>query len=81
MGWPLRGVDDAEDAERLYSLLEEDILPEFYNRDERGLPVEWLARVRESMASLTPQFSTNRMVREYAEKYYLPPLEKAHARP
>ena len=44
----------------------------FYKRNEKGIPVTWLARMRESMARLTPQFSANRTVREYTEKYYLP---------
>jgi glycogen phosphorylase len=44
----------------------------FYQRNEKGIPVTWLARMRESMARLTPQFSANRTVREYTEKHYLP---------
>ncbi|MCS6978029.1 MAG: alpha-glucan family phosphorylase, partial [Gemmatales bacterium] len=63
---------DAREAEQLYRLLEEDIIPTFYNRDERGLPRHWIARIRASMARLTPRFSTNRMLREYLEKMYLP---------
>lgn len=63
--------DDA-DADALYTLLEEEIVPLFYERDAHGLPAGWVARIRESMARLTPQFSANRAVREYTEKYYLP---------
>jgi glycogen phosphorylase len=63
---------DAAEAERLYELLENEIIPEFYDRDEQGIPRRWIARVRRSMASLTPQFSTNRMMRDYLERYYLP---------
>ena len=54
---------DAAEAERLYDLLEYEIIPEFYDRDEEGIPRRWMARVRESMARLTPEFSTNRMMR------------------
>ncbi len=54
---------DAAEAERLYELLEEEIIPEFYDRDADGIPRRWIARVRESMAGLTPRFSTNRMMR------------------
>ncbi len=54
---------DAAEAERLYDLLEYEIIPEFYDRDEDGIPRRWIARVRESMARLTPEFSTNRMMR------------------
>ncbi|BAP87416.1 alpha-glucan phosphorylase [Burkholderiales bacterium GJ-E10] len=63
--------DDVE-AEALYDLLEREVIPEFYARDERGIPVAWMARVRESMARLTPRFSTNRAVREYTQQCYLP---------
>jgi len=63
---------DAAEAERLYDLLEYEIIPEFYDRDANGIPERWIARVRESMARLTPQFSTNRMMRDYLVRYYLP---------
>lgn len=46
--------------------------PEFYNRDQRGIPTQWVGRMRNSMATLTPQFSANRTVRQYTEQYYLP---------
>jgi glycogen phosphorylase len=62
---------DAIDAEALYGLLEREVIPEFYARDERGIPRRWVARMRESMAKLTPLFSTNRVVRQYTEQYYL----------
>jgi starch phosphorylase len=63
---------DGAEAEALYDLLEQEVIPEFYARDENGLPVAWVTRVRESMARLTPRFSSNRTVREYTEQYYLP---------
>jgi starch phosphorylase len=66
---------DARDAEHLYLLLESEIVPEFYNRDASGIPAGWIARMRESMARLTLQFSANRAVREYTEKHYLPLAE------
>jgi starch phosphorylase len=65
-------VWDAYEAEQLYTLLEDEIIPEFYDRDEQGLPRRWIARVRESMARLVPQFSSNRMIKDYLETYYLP---------
>ncbi|MES1982659.1 MAG: alpha-glucan family phosphorylase [Pseudomonadota bacterium] len=79
VGWALgdgkeRGEDsawDAVEAEALYTMLEREVIPEYYARDQQGLPVAWLARMRESMA-LAPQFSANRSVREYVEKYYIP---------
>jgi starch phosphorylase len=63
---------DAAEAEALYTLLERDIVPKFYQRDEQGIPTEWIAMMRESMAQLTPRFSADRTVREYTEKHYLP---------
>jgi starch phosphorylase len=63
---------DAHEAAELYRLLEQEIIPAFYNRDERAIPVQWVARIRASLARLTPRFSSNRMVREYVELCYLP---------
>ncbi|HUJ69606.1 MAG TPA: alpha-glucan family phosphorylase [Syntrophorhabdales bacterium] len=63
---------DAAEAEELYTLLEREIIPEFYARGTDGIPARWITRMRESMARLTPLFSANRTVREYTEKYYIP---------
>jgi starch phosphorylase len=63
---------DRTEAEQLYRLLEEEVVPGFYRRDENGLPREWIARMRESMAQLTLAFSSNRMMREYSERFYVP---------
>ena len=63
---------DAAEAETLYDLLEYKLIPEFYDRDENDIPKAWVARIRESMAKLTPRFSANRTVREYTEQHYLP---------
>ncbi len=63
---------DAAEAEELYTLLEREIIPKFYQRDDQGIPTQWIAMMRESMAQLTPVFSANRTVREYTEKHYLP---------
>ena len=63
---------DAVEADALYDLLEREVIPEFYTRDESGIPTAWVKRMRESMARLTPRFSANRAVREYTEQHYLP---------
>jgi starch phosphorylase len=63
---------DAAEAESLYNLLEHEVIPAFYERDERGIPPAWVARMRKSMAHLTPIFSANRVIREYTEEHYLP---------
>ncbi len=80
VGWALgdgreHGDDpawDAAEAEALYERLEHEVIPEFYTRNDQGIPVAWIARVRESMARLTPKFSANRTVCEYTEEHYLP---------
>jgi starch phosphorylase len=68
-------VWDAAEAEALYTLLEREVIHEFYKRDENGIPTSWVTRMRESMARLTPLFSANRAVREYTEQYYIPAAE------
>jgi starch phosphorylase len=80
LGWAVGDVQehadsaawDAQEAEQLYRLLEEVVVPAFYQRNEQGVPLDWVARMRESMSRLTAQYSTNRMMREYTENYYLP---------
>jgi starch phosphorylase len=62
---------DATEAETLYVLIESEVVPEFYARDEHGIPRGWVARMRASMARLTPAFSANRVVRQYTDERYL----------
>jgi starch phosphorylase len=71
---------DAVEADKLYTLLEEEIIPEFYTRDQGGIPTTWIGRMRESMARLTLAFSANRAVRDYTEKHYLPSAAKYRER-
>jgi starch phosphorylase len=71
---------DRRDAQSLYDILEQNIVPEFYDRDVHGLPRAWLARIRRSMSVLTPAFGSTRMVREYVEKAYLPLAASFRAR-
>jgi starch phosphorylase len=63
---------DTHEVESLYALLEQQVVPEFYSRDAQGMPSRWLERVRESMATLTPEFSASRAIREYTNDHYLP---------
>jgi starch phosphorylase len=64
-------TDDA-DANALYHLLEREIVPAFYDRDALGVPRGWLARVKEAIVSVTPRFSTRRMLKDYVEQAYAP---------
>jgi starch phosphorylase len=66
---------DEADADALFAVLEEDVIPTFYERDEDGLPQRWIALMRESIAELGPRFGTARMVSEYVERLYLPAHE------
>ena len=63
---------DAAEAEALYERLEQKVIPAFFTRNEKGIPTGWVARMRESMAHLTPRYSADRAVREYTEQHYLP---------
>ncbi len=63
---------DQEDALALYRTLEEEVVPAYYERDADGLPRAWVARMKRAMATVGPRFSSSRMVRDYAEKAYLP---------
>jgi len=88
VGWALgdgqeHGDDpawDAAEAAALYDLLEREVVPEFYARNHDGIPIAWVARIRQSMARLTPQFSANRAVRQYTQEHYLPAAAAYRAR-
>ena len=64
--------DDEQEALQLYALLEDDVVPCFYERDPQGFPRRWIARMRSSMAGLTPRFSSVRMLQDYVERAYVP---------
>ena len=63
---------DRRDAEALYALLEREVVPTFYQRDETGLPCGWIERMKISLARLGGVFNTHRMVQEYTERFYVP---------
>jgi len=63
---------DAVETEQLFSVLEQAVIPQFYDRDAEGIPRAWVARIRASLAQLTPRFSSNRMLAEYLDRLYLP---------
>jgi glycogen phosphorylase len=62
---------DQLDNANLCRVLKDEVIPCFYDRDERGIPRNWIAKIRRSMATLVPKFTTWRMVQEYVQKYYL----------
>ncbi len=83
-GWVIDGgtagdndeASDAADANALYRLLEEAVVPAFYDRDHSNIPHRWLATVKEAIRSVAPRFSARRMVKEYVERMYAPALER-----
>jgi starch phosphorylase len=75
------GAQDAADAEALYNLLEQEIVPMFYERDEADVPRRWVARVKDAIRTVSPRFSTRRMVKEYVEQMYGPTLGVASPSP
>ncbi len=88
VGWALgdgreHGEDpiwDAAEAAELYDILEKEVIPSFYARNADGLPLDWLAKVRASITTLTPRFSANRAVRQYTTEFYLPAAAAYEAR-
>jgi glycogen phosphorylase len=63
---------DAIEADAMYTLLEREVVPEFYDRSADGMPSRWIERIRNSMARLTPEFSAGRTIQQYTEDHYLP---------
>lgn len=76
-GWEITGESDEEAAESIYSQLENDIVPRFYDRDSEGIPHQWVALMKEAMISTSAAFSARRMVKEYINEIYeIPRLVK-----
>ena len=69
---PDEAAQDWADAQDLYRILEEEIVPTYYDRDQNGVPAGWLGVMRRSMATALWRFSTTRMLHEYTERLYLP---------
>ncbi len=67
---------DINEARQLYYLLENEVIPEFYDRNENGIPVRWVNRIRANMCCLAPLYSSNRMLREYIEEVYVPAIQR-----
>jgi starch phosphorylase len=79
-GWAVGNTDesadtreqDDRDAESLYTLLEQQVIPIYYDRDANGVPTRWVAMMKESLKSISPFFNTDRMVAEYSTRIYAP---------
>jgi len=69
-------IQDEHDSRALYRVLEEEVIPAFFDRDEAGVPNRWVAMMKRSIATITPQYSSNRMVAEYARRFYFPASDR-----
>ncbi|MEM6430313.1 MAG: alpha-glucan family phosphorylase [Deinococcota bacterium] len=68
---------DISDADSLYDLLEREVVPLYYKRDARDTPLEWLERAKQAIASVSPKFNAQRMVKDYVHMFYAPASERA----
>ncbi len=78
-GWAIKpgpegGDGDEWDAEQLYTLLEDEIVPLFYDRDARGVPVGWVAKMKHALKTVGERFTARRMLQQYVNAYYVPSL-------
>jgi starch phosphorylase len=89
-GWAIGGLkggdpeeEDSSDAEALYSLLEDSIVPLYYERDRKGIPHRWIQVAKEAIKTINPVFNACRMMREYVERMYMPVVfsESANGNP
>ncbi|MFQ5738052.1 MAG: alpha-glucan family phosphorylase [Acidobacteriota bacterium] len=76
-GWAIEGEDDESTANSLYDLLENQVVPLFYERDTQGIPQQWVALMKETIRSVAALFSARRMVKEYTRKIYVAPFEES----
>ena len=65
------GEQDRQDSLNLFRTLTEQVIPEFFDRNAQGIPKLWIKRIRRNLATLPNKYNTNRMVKEYTQKYYL----------
>ncbi|GAB6034205.1 alpha-glucan family phosphorylase [Galenea microaerophila] len=73
-GWAF-GVepsDNAKDAEKLYALLENEIVPLYYDMDSKGIPHQWVQKMKTAIMTIPPAFSARRMMKDYLQKFYIP---------
>ena len=68
----IQDFQDELDAETIYNILEEEIVPSFYTRNNNGVPEKWIGFIKNTIAQVAPNFTTARMIRDYQERYYNP---------
>ena len=75
--YDVQDFQDELDAETIYNILEEEIVPAFYDRSKEDIPVEWVEYIKNTIAQVAPKFTTGRMMQDYHERYYRPQLERS----
>ena len=75
--YDVNDLQDDLDAETIYNIFEEEILPAFYERNMKGIPERWVSYIKNTFAQVAPNFTTARMIRDYHEKFYTPQAERS----
>jgi len=71
-------LQDELDAETIYGLLENEIIPAFYYRNEKNIPILWIDYIKNNFAEVVPNFTTRRMMKDYFDRYYLPMSKRSN---
>ena len=77
--YDVQDFQDELDAETIYSILEDEIIKSFYDRNNEGIPVEWIDSMKNTIALVASQFTTGRMMKDYMDRYYLPQIERSRS--
>ena len=75
--YEINDLQDELDAETIYNIFEEEILPAFYDRNLNGVPEKWVSYIKNTFAQLSPNFTTARMIRDYQDRFYKPQAERS----
>jgi glycogen phosphorylase len=75
--YDVQDFQDELDAATIYDLLEEEVVKTFYDRNKLGIPVEWVEKIKNTMALVAPHFTTGRMMKDYQDRYYHPQFERS----
>lgn len=76
--YEVQDFQDELDAESIYNILEDEVIPSYYARNEKGVSERWVAYVKNTIARVAPHFTTARMIRDYQQRYYNPQAERVH---
>jgi hypothetical protein len=74
--YDVQDFQDELDAETIYNMFEDEIIPAFYTRNSEGIPEKWVGFIKKTLSQVSPNFTTSRMIRDYQERYYVPQAER-----